>query len=301
MPNISIYSKTNDNSLSIDNNSTKDKSPSIDSNLTSNNSPSIDNNLTSDNSLSIDNNSTKDKSPSIDSNLTSNNSPSIDNNSTKDKSPSIDSNLTSNNSQSIDNKSTNYNNCLEQDGSKVVEKICRICYENETDNNDIIEPCRCGGSIRWVHKKCLLKWINMNPTRNSKCDICKFSYKITKICTIPILSSINKNYIRIPIIILFFSIIIISCIILFNIISGNEVLNISFNAFMYSFRCVTIISIIGIAFYLNYHNLDYNISSNFYSSNSVILLNFHLIRILDHIFDNEINKYLSYEYDIENI
>ena len=88
---------------------------------------------------------------------------------------------------------------------------------------------------------------------------------------------------------------------LFNIFSGNEILDISFDKFLYSFRLVTIISIIGIALYINYSNLDYNLSSHLYSSNSVILVNFHIISMLDNIFNNEISKYLSYEYDIENI
>ena len=228
-------------------------------------------------------------SPSIDVNTPSiQNKPSID-----VISPSIQ------NKPSIDVNTPSIQNNPSMDDGKVTEKICRICYE-DTENN-MIEPCKCGGSIRWVHKDCLLKWIDMNSTRNSKCDICKFSYKITKKCTQPLLSSINKHYIRIPIIVIFFSIIVILSVILFNIISGNEIFNISLNKCLYSFRLVTIIGIIGIACYLNYYNLDYNLSNNFYSSNSMILLNFHIIQMLDNIFDNEISKYLSYEYEIENI
>ena len=33
----------------------------------------------------------------------------------------------------------------------IQEKICRICYEPD----NLIYPCKCKGSIKWVHEKCL--------------------------------------------------------------------------------------------------------------------------------------------------
>ena len=47
--------------------------------------------------------------------------------------------------------------------SKKVEKvkICRICYLNESDSliNPLIKPCKCSGSMKYIHLKCLLHWL----------------------------------------------------------------------------------------------------------------------------------------------
>ena len=41
------------------------------------------------------------------------------------------------------------------------QKICRICYLEE-DNpilNPLIRPCKCSGSMKYIHLKCLIVWI----------------------------------------------------------------------------------------------------------------------------------------------
>lgn len=40
-------------------------------------------------------------------------------------------------------------------------KICRICYLEEYDkyNNPLIKPCKCSGSMKYIHYECLLHWI----------------------------------------------------------------------------------------------------------------------------------------------
>ena len=40
-------------------------------------------------------------------------------------------------------------------------KICRICYIEEYDkiNNPLIKPCKCSGSMKYIHYDCLLRWI----------------------------------------------------------------------------------------------------------------------------------------------
>jgi hypothetical protein len=58
-------------------------------------------------------------------------------------------------------------------------KICRICYENETEENKMISPCLCQGSVKFVHESCLKTWINNqinNPYEKGICEICKFKY-----------------------------------------------------------------------------------------------------------------------------
>jgi E3 ubiquitin-protein ligase DOA10 len=46
---------------------------------------------------------------------------------------------------------------------------CRICYEGENDQN-LIQPCCCKGSVSYVHVSCFLKW--METKEEKKCEIC---------------------------------------------------------------------------------------------------------------------------------
>jgi len=43
------------------------------------------------------------------------------------------------------------------------EKICRICYCGETEEeNPLIHPCSCTGSMKYIHFKCLKHWMAQN-------------------------------------------------------------------------------------------------------------------------------------------
>eukprot|EP01083_Nonionella_stella_P095116 266960_1 len=44
-----------------------------------------------------------------------------------------------------------------------MEKLCRICSENETSGEMLFEPCACAGSIAQVHVSCLERWIFSRP------------------------------------------------------------------------------------------------------------------------------------------
>ena len=37
-------------------------------------------------------------------------------------------------------------------------QICRICFEPETSYDEVISPCNCAGSQKFVHQRCLSKW-----------------------------------------------------------------------------------------------------------------------------------------------
>ena len=49
-------------------------------------------------------------------------------------------------------------------------KTCRICYEGETDENPLLTPCRCAGSVAHVHADCLRAWRRVKPT--AACELC---------------------------------------------------------------------------------------------------------------------------------
>lgn len=75
-----------------------------------------------------------------------------------------------------------YNYVLSKEEEEEDLNICRICYDNqETDDNKLIRPCKCKGTQRWIHEKCLLRWLNVNinnPEKRDYCDLCKYKFKI---------------------------------------------------------------------------------------------------------------------------
>lgn len=38
-------------------------------------------------------------------------------------------------------------------------RACRICLdEGETEDNPFITPCKCSGSMKFIHLECLREW-----------------------------------------------------------------------------------------------------------------------------------------------
>lgn len=62
------------------------------------------------------------------------------------------------------------NNLLEK-------KECRICFTDDNQDN-FINPCRCSGTSKWVHKECLSQWrsLSTNPEAYTKCMECNTNY-----------------------------------------------------------------------------------------------------------------------------
>jgi hypothetical protein len=56
------------------------------------------------------------------------------------------------------------------------DRQCRICLDDE---GELIAPCKCKGSSKWVHRVCLDQWRITKPDRFfTHCDICSFEYVI---------------------------------------------------------------------------------------------------------------------------
>ena len=53
------------------------------------------------------------------------------------------------------------------------EKFCRICMDDET-GNPLISPCRCSGSLQFIHEECLKTWLASKSEDMDavKCEIC---------------------------------------------------------------------------------------------------------------------------------
>lgn len=61
------------------------------------------------------------------------------------------------------------------------EKECRICFD-ENDNDELIAPCRCNGTSKYVHRKCLNKWreVNRGRTPYEICMECREEYIVRR-------------------------------------------------------------------------------------------------------------------------
>lgn len=61
---------------------------------------------------------------------------------------------------------------------------CKICYESSnTDENPLISPCLCRGSVNFAHRKCIENWVNSHsPSASSfgdtppTCPECRSPY-----------------------------------------------------------------------------------------------------------------------------
>jgi len=59
------------------------------------------------------------------------------------------------------------------------EPMCRICFEeDEQDDNRLISPCKCDGTQKFVHQKCLREWQRSVQTYRPNhpdqvCSICR--------------------------------------------------------------------------------------------------------------------------------
>ncbi|XP_034454999.1 uncharacterized protein march1 isoform X1 [Hippoglossus hippoglossus] len=53
-------------------------------------------------------------------------------------------------------------------------EVCRICHCEGDDEFPLIMPCRCTGSLCFVHQSCLNQWIKSSDTRC--CELCKFDF-----------------------------------------------------------------------------------------------------------------------------
>jgi len=63
-----------------------------------------------------------------------------------------------------------------------MDAICRICLfsTSEFGNNDLISPCDCSGSMRYVHLECILRWQQYaeNDENLVYCELCTIEYNL---------------------------------------------------------------------------------------------------------------------------
>ncbi|RMD41227.1 hypothetical protein DV735_g3923, partial [Chaetothyriales sp. CBS 134920] len=56
---------------------------------------------------------------------------------------------------------------------------CRICRGEGTHEQPLFFPCKCSGSIRYVHQDCLMEWLA--HSKKKYCELCKTPFRFTKL------------------------------------------------------------------------------------------------------------------------
>ncbi len=80
---------------------------------------------------------------------------------------------------------------LNRTNSKQMSDVinCKICLSEEDSENPMISPCKCTGSMQYIHLNCLKEWLegkkHMKETsqvnsyiwKGLECEICKHPYE----------------------------------------------------------------------------------------------------------------------------
>ncbi|KKZ63999.1 hypothetical protein EMCG_01660 [[Emmonsia] crescens] len=56
---------------------------------------------------------------------------------------------------------------------------CRICRGEGTEEEQLFYPCKCSGSIKFVHQDCLMQWLS--HSQKKYCELCKTPFRFTKL------------------------------------------------------------------------------------------------------------------------
>ncbi|EGP88728.1 uncharacterized protein MYCGRDRAFT_69592 [Zymoseptoria tritici IPO323] len=64
-------------------------------------------------------------------------------------------------------------------GSESGGETCRICRSEGTNEEPLFHPCKCSGSIKFVHQECLMEWLSHSHKKH--CELCKTPFRFTKL------------------------------------------------------------------------------------------------------------------------
>ena len=54
---------------------------------------------------------------------------------------------------------------------EVVCRVCQLSLEDEPEKR-LFYPCRCSGSIKYVHEDCLAQWLRVKKSKKDACEVC---------------------------------------------------------------------------------------------------------------------------------
>ena len=98
-------------------------------------------------------------------------------------------------------KKNKSNNLIKKIGTNSTKKIktCRICYleEESPEDNPLVQPCKCSGSLKYIHLKCLKHWIMTRSCQKIEegdfCSVFLFKEVECEICKAKLPDLVNHN------------------------------------------------------------------------------------------------------------
>ncbi len=202
----------------------------------------------------------------------------------------------------------NFNNQANKDGFQKEKKEentkrCRICYEENQTLSPLIFPCKCNGTIKWVHEKCIKEWIKIS--KKNYCPQCKYQYKIENVCNYPKLSFLCKDR-NIRFLSLFTMGILILLISIFKYYFIGMKDNSKMRFFLDGLKGLIILSLIIIPIMYYKRWIDMNSIYNELYSNSVFMgssvgdISGFIFLVINQIMRNAVKKYIKFEEKIQN-
>ena len=70
-------------------------------------------------------------------------------------------------------------NAKEKQKSLDEPDTCRICRGEGSPEEPLFYPCKCSGSIKFVHQNCLMEWLSHSQKKH--CELCKTPFHFTKL------------------------------------------------------------------------------------------------------------------------
>jgi len=58
--------------------------------------------------------------------------------------------------------------------------VCRVCHGESEPDRELFYPCKCDGSIKYVHQNCLEEWLK-HSREKTRCELCKEPFHFKKI------------------------------------------------------------------------------------------------------------------------
>ena len=70
-------------------------------------------------------------------------------------------------------------NVKSKQGNPEEADTCRICRGEGSKEEPLFYPCKCSGSIKFVHQNCLMEWLSHSQKKH--CELCKTPFRFTKL------------------------------------------------------------------------------------------------------------------------
>ena len=70
-------------------------------------------------------------------------------------------------------------NVKSRQGNSEEADTCRICRGEGSKEEPLFYPCKCSGSIKFVHQNCLMEWLSHSQKKH--CELCKTPFRFTKL------------------------------------------------------------------------------------------------------------------------